>query len=343
MRRPVRHLLHGLHIASDTPIPGLTLVDSGRPADLQVWLGTPFPSADDPGPTAAAPASVETWFEAAHFTASGEPSLKAMRLSGGHYRITYRDGMDFVIDRTASEVWVTWPSTLTVKDVSPYLLGPIIGAVLRLRGTVCLHASAIDVDGRAIAFIGPAGAGKSTTAAAFAVRGVAVLSDDTLALTESGASWIVAPGYPRVRLWPESAHALAADAGPGALLPPGQSGSTTRYHLDLMAQGHRFQRQPLPLGLVYVLEEANAGDVLDAAPLTASAALMALAGNTYGWRILDRAQRAAEFEALGRFVERVPVRRLRRPTDFARLPEFVELVLNDLATLGLAGSTVDTR
>jgi hypothetical protein len=224
--------------------------------------------------------------------------------------------------------------------VPAYLLGPVIGVILRLRGTVCLHASAIDVDGRAVAFLGCAGAGKSTTAAAFAVRGVPILSDDMLALRGSGDSWVVTPGYPRVRLWPESARAMAAGLRAGALVPPGESGSTTRYHLDLTSEGHRFQRQSLPLGLVYLLDAEDAAHPIGAAALPSSEALMALVGNTYGGRILDRAQRAAEFDTLGHLVDSVPVRRLTRPADFARLPAFVELVWNDLVTLGLAGRAV---
>ena len=42
-----------------------------------------------------------------------------------------------------------------------------MGFVMLLRGIVCLHASAIAIDDEAIALLGPAGSGKSTTAAAF--------------------------------------------------------------------------------------------------------------------------------------------------------------------------------
>jgi hypothetical protein len=337
--RPLRYLLHGLAVSSNQPIPGLRPSSTNGHPDLRVWLGAPFPPPIH-SIVQGESSTGDTWFEAAQVTASGEPSLKATRLAGGHYRIRYADGLDFVINGSASELWAAWPSNRSISDVPAYLLGPIIGVILRLRGTICLHASAIDLDGRAVAFVGSAGAGKSTTVAAFAARGVPVLSDDMLALSAVGESWVVAAGYPRVRLWPESAHAIAGNLGPRSLVPPGESGSTTRYHLDLLADGHRFEHRSRPLGLVYVLEEADTTSRMEAVRLTQSAALIALVANTYGGRILDRTQRAAEFDTLSRLVARVPVRRLTRPADFARLPAFLELVGNDLAALDLAGSSV---
>ena len=329
---------------SDLPIPGLRPVETGRGADLRIWLDQPFQAVTEADLAFTGSVASEVWFETSSVTPTGEPELTAVRLSGGtHYRITYCDGMDFVINRAASELWVSWPSTLTIRDVPSYLLGPIVGAILRLRGTTCLHASAIQLGGRAIAFAGPAGAGKSTTAAAFAVRGIPVVSDDTIGLTESGPTWTVAPGYPRVRLWPQSAKALAEGKGRSALLPPGESGSTNRYHLDLTSRGFQFQREALPLGLVYLLEESPAGSATVAEPLTPLEGLMALVGNSFASSILDKQMRAREFEVLGRLVERVPIRRLARPTDLVHLTEFCESVLDDIASLGLAPSIAHAR
>ena len=45
-------------------------------------------------------------------------------------------------------------------DVRAYLLGTAIGALLHQRGLLPLHASAVEVNGRAVAFIAPAGHGK---------------------------------------------------------------------------------------------------------------------------------------------------------------------------------------
>jgi hypothetical protein len=327
----MRYTLHGLEIRSNAEIPGLCPIEDSpvRRVDLTIWLGV-FPSA-------AADAVAATWFESRYTTDTGEPMLRALRLAhGDQYRITYCDGTDFVIDGAGREVWVTWPSSMTVGEVSAYLLGPIVGVVMRLRGMTCLHASAVNVDGRAVAFLGREGAGKSTTAAALAVKGFPVLSDDTIALTEARDEWTAAPGYPRVRLWPDAAGAIRAEAGTPALIPPGATGSASRYHLNLQALRSRFQSDPLTLGLVYFLDEPNRQNQMSAEALTPSQALLALVPNTYATRVLDRDMRAREFEALSRFVERVPVRRLTRPADLATLSDFCDFVVEDLRAMGFA-------
>ncbi len=105
---------------------------------------------------------------------------------------------------------------MTIEDAATYLLGPVLGLFLRLRGVTCLHASAVAFGGQAVAFVGSEGAGKSTTAAALALRGHAILSDDVVALAEHDGAFFVHPAYPYLCLWPESVESIygSADALP---------------------------------------------------------------------------------------------------------------------------------
>src|SRR5262249_29058989 len=140
---------------------------------------------------------------------SDRPSLQIREFSDGTYlAMIYRDGAEFFISTTGRHVWASWPASFSIDDLLPYIRGPVFGAILRLRHVVSLHASAVAVDGRAIALIGPPGAGKSTTAAALAERGVAVLSDDIVPLKECDGVFWAQPGYPNVCLWPASVDGL---------------------------------------------------------------------------------------------------------------------------------------
>jgi|GEM_PF-108443 len=65
--------------------------------------------------------------------------------------------------------------------VRVYLLGTCMGALLMLRHTLPLHGSAVVIDGRAYAFLGDSGVGKSTLAAALVHRGYPFISDDVIA------------------------------------------------------------------------------------------------------------------------------------------------------------------
>ena len=99
---------------------------------------------------------------------SGEPVLKVWQLaSGALLRLDYFDGMQFWVAVQGAQIWAVWPDSLTLEDAATYLLGPVLGLALRLRGVTCLHASAVAFGDSAVAFVGDAGAGKSTTAAAF--------------------------------------------------------------------------------------------------------------------------------------------------------------------------------
>ena len=145
----------------------------------------------------------------------GEPTLVVWeRARGEVFELEYAEGATFVVDGLGTEVWASWSEALTVDDAATYLLGPVLGFLLRLRGTVCLHASGVVVGDRAIALLGPAEAGKSTTAAAFAKLGYPVLSDDLLALSDTGGTWVVEAGYPGLRLWPDSVGPLLAHDDP---------------------------------------------------------------------------------------------------------------------------------
>ena len=206
-----------------------------------------------------------------------------------------------------TEVWATWPDSLTVDDTATYLLGPVMGFVLLLRGSVCLHASAIAVGNQAIALVGSSGAGKSTTAAAFAHLGYGVLSEDVVALAQQGQVFLVQPAYPRIRLWPESVTALygAEDALP-CLTP-----TWNKRYLDLTGDGCRFQQEPLPLAAIYILDERRddvRAPLVEAVP--ASQGFIALVANTYATRLIDKTMRAREFKLLGQVMASVPLRRV---------------------------------
>jgi hypothetical protein len=196
-----------------------------------------------------------------------------------------------------------------------------------LRGVLTLHASAVVYQGSAIAFLGAAGAGKSTAAAAFARAGYAVLTDDALALTEEGNKFLVQPGYERIRLWPDSARMLF---GASTDLPAISEGWDKR---ELQVR-ERLALQAVPLGAILALHADAAEDgEIRTLPLAGGEAVMTLVANTYANYLLDAPMRAGELELLGRLVTQVPVRRFRFPAGgeaLSRLPSAIAAELDAL-------------
>ena len=64
---------------------------------------------------------------------------------GQYYKFCYADETEFVVDKAGTEVWAAWREPLTLEDTATYLLGPVMGFVMLLRGVVCLHASAVAI------------------------------------------------------------------------------------------------------------------------------------------------------------------------------------------------------
>jgi hypothetical protein len=247
----------------------------------------------------------------------GTPQLTVWTDSGGAHRLRYGDGTEFIINRQATRVDVEWREPLTEADAAVYLLGPVLGFLIRLRGMVPLHASAVVVDDRAAAFVGDAWAGKSTTAAACAALGHAVLSDDLLPVVETAGTIVAYPSHPRLTMWPDSVRALFGQSRELPSLTP----TYDKRYLDLEA-GDRFQPTPVPLEVIYVLgDRATACRRLRVEPVHPRAALMALVKHTYGNYLLDAPMRAREFGVLSRVAEKVPVRHLTFADDIAQLLE----------------------
>jgi len=320
--------VYGLQLSANLPIPGLTLLQESGARDVQVKL-----QAETPKELINSVASTDPWYVSSYKDDCGEHVLTAWRLlNESYFKFRYSDGMEFFLDCQGTAIWANWPNNLAIDDAAVYLLGPIMGFLLRLRGTVCLHASAISVGDLAAALVGPAGAGKSTTAAAFAQRGHAVLSDDVVTLSESDGKFLVQPAYPHLRLWPSSVELLygARDVLP-RLVP--NDASWDKCYLSLDGE-HAFRKQPQPLAAIYVLGDRSDSD---AAPfveeMSAHAALMALVGNSHSNHLLDKNMRAHEFASLNRVIQTVPIRRIIPHAEPARLSRLCEVTLEDFASL----------
>ena len=256
---------------------------------------------------------------------AGRPLLHVFRLRGGSYHyFHYADQTEFLVDNDGTQIWSCWQEPLTIEDAATYLLGPVFGFLLLLRGVVCLHASAIAIDSNAIALIGPAGSGKSTTAAAFSARGFSVLAEDVVTLDDRDDEFLVRPSYPGIRLWPASVAALYGAESDLPRLTP----NWDKRYLDLTSE--KFSREPLPLSAIYLLGERSheaAAPFIE--PLDRADALLSLIANTYTNYLMDKKMRARQFDLLTRVLAKVPVRKVTPHADAGRLQDLCDCIFRD--------------
>ena len=237
--------------------------------------------------------------------------------------LTYGDGTRFLLDETVSKVWGEPGAGLSHDDLCVYLLGPVMGFILRKRGLHPLHASAIAIQGSAIALVGEAGAGKSTTAAALALRGWPVLCEDVCAFADTDGEFSVLPAYPRISLWPDSVEFLFSSASALPLIVPGWE----KRFLALDGTTAKFASASAPLAAVFLLANRSTEESAPRIePISAKDALLRLVQDTYMNWLLDGRQRAAEFDQLARLVSAAPCFRLTPSANPARLPALAEMI-----------------
>ena len=228
------------------------------------------------------------------------------------YRI--RRGSDILVEATAG---------VPARNVRLYLLGSAFGALLHQRGLLPLHANAVEIEGRAVAFMGASGAGKSTLAAWFHDRGYRVIADDVcvVGFDDAGIAH-AAPGLPRLRLWKEALEVMGR--GTNGLDHSYVSEKFDKFDLPIAAESTR--TSDAVLSAIYLLDRADAFSVTRLSSLEAAEAVFA---NTYRGAYLDQvAGHRAHWSAAVELVRSVPIFRLARIWDTDSLHEECERILD---------------
>jgi hypothetical protein len=223
---------------------------------------------------------------------------------------------------------------MLLHAASSALLGSVLGNFLRLSGKLCLHASVIKADERAIAFLGATGAGKSTLAAACTRNDCPILADDLAVLIPEKTTFYAQSGYPRLRLWPESLGILQHPVDELSRIFPDLEKRFWDLSTDDQDVWRQFHPTPLPLGGIYILSPRDPA-LLRATlePLSPANGLKWLVEHRYGLITPPKKQRIAEFTQLGHLTNQIPLRRLKIPDRLDRLPAVVTTVLADATAL----------
>lgn len=244
-----RYRAFGLLIASELALPELASMrdDSGAAPDVTIRLEAP----GDPAGVAWPPRL--------------RPDARGATLAvAGAARYRIEDGCRIGI--------APYPAA-PERDVRLYLLGSAFGVLCHQRGVLPLHGNAVIVDGRAMAFCGHSGIGKSTLAAHFAARGYALLCDDVCVVSFDAAGRPLAwPGLPRLKLWRDAAENFGHD--PGTLERAIQD--KDKYHVPnaaVTAPG------PFPLARVYLLSDAT--ESIAISPVAGVSSIQAIMAQTY--------------------------------------------------------------
>ena len=238
-----------------------------------------------------------------------------------NYLVSFPDLGDFDISADGHAV-TAWPAPGISEDTMQHLyLNQVLPLALSKQGRIVFHASAVETEDGAIAFLGESGRGKSTLAASFAAGGQRFLTDDALLLDPTECGYLVQPSHPSIRLWDDSQEALlAADA---ELAPPVQYTPKARI---LSGDSLPFCNAARRLRRVYFLGDGSAEE-LTIQRMRPSEAMIGLVRNSFLLDIGAQEMLSAHFDLLAEMVALTIYYHLDYPRSFAALPSIRQGIL----------------
>jgi hypothetical protein len=273
-----------------------------------------------------APTRMELIAEAA--LPDGGPWRRVWRAEHG-FVVTFANLARFFLAPRGAEIVCTHRSPgVAIRSLRHLVLDQLMPLVLSLRGREALHSTAIATARGVCAFIGPAGAGKSTLVGSFCREGYVSLADDCLSVADRDGICAF-PAYPGLRLWGDSGEALGSTGDDG----PTVAHYTLKRRAYPIADFREFPFRPIPVAKIYRLERASGDAPVDMPkiePISPRDALLELVQASFPLDITDSETLARHFRFMERVAETVPISRLVMPHGFDQLPRVREAVLRDI-------------
>ena len=198
------------------------------------------------------------------------------------------------------------------------------------RGIEPLHSTTVVIDGKAVAFLGDSGYGKSSLGAAFLEAGYPLLTDDLLVLKEEGDRFVAYPGPPRIKLFPEIVRSFLGERVAGIPM----NNQTSKMVIPLGQNDMVLPQAAFPLKAIYVLTPPPAslrGHRITIRMLSPRRAFVELVKNTFNTVIDEPGRLKRQFAVATRLATRVPIASLSYPRTLEHLPYVREAILADLS------------
>ncbi|HXG50491.1 MAG TPA: hypothetical protein VNN77_03680 [candidate division Zixibacteria bacterium] len=271
---------------------------------------------------------------------AGHPSIAVYDVEGGYVLDCHNTArrVEFVVGSDTSWIECYPHPGAGLEDVEVWLFGLVMSFVLQQRNVYSLHAAAVICGGRAVAFLGSNGYGKSTLALYFVQRGHALVTDDVLPIVGREGRPFAVPGAPSMNLWPRTLEELV-ESGRAA---GGDRQMKRRYSaVELQAP---FAVSPAPLAAVYLLQPVGTMDQpAESVALPRARALIELLAYTRASTMIGLPAQQRLLETYSEFLATLAVRRLIYPRGFEFLPAVYETVACDLGIANRANCRKEAR
>ncbi len=258
------------------------------------------------------------------------PALRILKHADNQvYDFQFHDRHMITIDSASGDIWLDGIGPRNTTRLIEHLLYWLPGFLLGMKGALCFHGAAFAIDDKAILLLGSSATGKSTLLSFLAHQGYGILADDYSALWLEEEAFMVAPSYPWISLRPSSLELL----GQSEQLDTAQVWSyynESFVTLPLDQNSLRFQKRPLQLGAIYLLDPAQE-EIEDPYVYTGDprADLLQLISNAASTHLPHSQFQALELNILGDVLDRIPVRTLSYNLLAASLARLCTAILSD--------------
>lgn len=244
---------------------------------------------------------------------------------GSDYCLTFPDLAQFIISADGRQITCYPERAIPDSTLRHLFLDHVLPLALSHSGELALHASAVEVRGTCLGFLGVSGKGKSTLALYLAGNGFPLLTDDCLLIRGEPPCIMGIPSYPSCRLWPGDLPTL-----PCAGLKVSDVAHYTSKKRVSLNGAIPFCQSPAPVSALWFLasrEPAGDDSPVVASRLAPREAMMELISHSFQLDVLDKQRLKRHFEQVGQLARSVPVFRLSYPRDRSLLPKIMETVL----------------
>ncbi len=201
-----------------------------------------------------------------------------------------------------------------------FIIGYAMGMLLHQRGRLVLHANAVNMGNEAILFTGSRGKGKSTTTFAMHKKGHKLISDDILSLEFNKKIPVVIPGFPGIKLWPDTLRNMGEYP---EVIPKIHLDSEKRFYYT-----HKdFSHSKIPLKAIYSIESSEKTIIEDLNP---HKSIIELIRSSYCYLLFNKKELFKNLEQCGYIVNNTPVKRLKIKRSYDNVDDIIKKIEEDL-------------
>lgn len=284
---------YGLLFQSDIKLPGLKIINGRWNVSLRMGNVDPF---------------------------SSEPLIEGtdFRVTKDGYYLFWENIGRFKVSN-GEEIIADIVPGLDEHVITSYIVGPLMAVLLHQRGYLILHASAVNINNEAVAFLGWSGSGKSTIA--FSIQKESrLIADDILAINfnKKGIPHVY-PGFPYTKIAPSYINRNQLE-----IKNLGLEDNKAGKCLYLME--NNFSDAIVPLKKIYILKE---GEITLIGNLSPQMSILELLRHSYLIMLFSDAEKTSNLKQCSNIVEKVEMKVLQYKKIKKNLQKISELILKD--------------